>query len=281
MFHQTVSHRDSCHGLLVLATLLALISASAASAEQAGAGDSASRLRVYAYTLKHQPAHEALAFIRPLLSARGTVEVQPGDNTLVIREARPALSRLVGVLAEFDHLPLELRFDISIVRAGPERNVVSPPAPEVEGGPFSEELSEELAARLRELLRYDDYRVLAKAGVTTREGDDVTFAFGQTYSVSFRSGTVMAGQRVKLEDFRIMKQVKNPAVKGRQLEPRELFHATLNLWMGRPFNLVLAQDESRQEALMVAISCRRESGEQDAPQERLLQHHAEGTHRKP
>ncbi len=217
--------------------------------ENAGSG-----IRVYAYTLKHQPAHVALTLIRPLLSLRGTVEVQPGDNTLVIRETRPALGRLTRVLAEFDHPPEELRFDIRIVRAGPRRNVISPP--ELDSGP----LPENLAGRLRELLRYDDYRVLAEAGVTSLEGEDVTYDLGGTYSISFRSGTVMAGQRVKLEDFRIVKQVKNPSNKGRQLKPRELFHATLNLWIGRPFNLVLAQDESRQEALMVAISCRRESG---------------------
>lgn len=211
-------------------------------------------MRVYAYTLKHQPAHEALALIRPLLSARGTVEVQPGDNTLVIRETQPALVRLTRVLAEFDHTPEELRFDIRIVRAGPRRSVVSPPEPD--SGP----LPEDLAGRLRELLRYDDYRVLAEAGVTSHEGENVTYDLGQTYSVSFRSGTVMAGQRVKLEGFRIVKNVQGPSNKGRQLKPRELFHATLNLWLGRPFNLVLAQDASRQEALMVAISCRRESG---------------------
>ena len=42
---------------------------------------------------------------------------------------------------------------------------------------------------------------------------------------------------------------------------QELFHATLNLWIDRPFSLVLAQSESRQEALVVAISARREIDE--------------------
>ncbi len=240
--------------LACAALLVYLGSALPAAAEGTPPAPGASRLQVYAYTLKHQPAHEALALIRPLLTARGTVEVQPGDNTLVIRETRPAIPRLSRLLAEFDHPPEELRFDIRIVRAGPKRSVISPP--ESEG--LGTELSEELAGRLRELLRYDDYRILAEAGVTSREGEEVTYALGQTYSVSFRSGTVMAGQRVKLEGFRILKQVANPTNKGRQLKPRELFHATLNLWIGRPFNLVLAQDASRQEALMVAISCRRE-----------------------
>ncbi len=238
---------------------VALLLAQPVVAQQAAADP---ELKVYAYTLKHQRAHEALAMLRPMLSVRGTVEVQPGGNTLVIRETPAAISLFSRLLRRFDHPPEDLRFDIRIVRAGPKRNGISPPQPEApETEVAGVELPEVLAKRLREYLRYDDYRVLAEAGVTSRGGEEVTYALGESYSVSFRPSAVVAGRRVKLEDFRIVQQVQNPAVKSRQLEPRELFHATLNLWLDRPFNLVLAQDESRQEALMVAISCRRESGE--------------------
>ena len=215
------------------------------------------RIEVYAYTLKHQKADQALALIRPLLTMRGTVEVQPGSNTLVVRETPATITRIARLLAGFDHPPENLRFDIHIVRAGPKRSGISPPLPE--DAKDAIELPEPLASQLRQVLRYDDYRVLAAAGVSSKEGEDVTYSLGQTYSVSFRAGTVMAGRRVKLEGFRILKHT-NRSNKGRQLEPRELFHATLNLWIGRPLSLVLAQDESRQEALMVAISCHRESG---------------------
>ncbi|MEM7351321.1 MAG: secretin N-terminal domain-containing protein [Acidobacteriota bacterium] len=241
------------HALAVLQCFV-LLCFGAASASYADAAPG-SRLQVYAYTLKHQQAHEVLPQIRPLLSARGTVEVQPGGNTLVVRETQPIIDRIARLLDEFDHPPEELRFDIQIVRAGPKRSGISPPQVVEES---VAELPEPLAAQLREYLRYDDYRVLAEAGVQTREGEEVTYALGKTYSVSFKSGTLMSGQRVKLEGFRIVKQVKNPSNKGRQLAPRELFHATLNLWLDRPFNLVLTQDEKRKEALMVAISCRRE-----------------------
>ena len=250
--------------LAALVALLALATAQAVAVPQAGeapAVDESRAMRgVYAYALKHQPAHEALALIRPLLSADGTVEVQPGDNTLVLRDRKPALARILPVLMSFDHPPQDLRFDIRIVRAGPRRQVISPP---LEAAPDSQ-LPEDLVARLRELLRYDDYQVLAKAAMSSREGEEVTYSLGRDYSVSFRPGTVMAGpagQRLKLEEFRIRKQVENPTNKGRRLEPRELFHATLNLWIDRPFSLVLAQDPSRQEALVVAISCRRENDE--------------------
>ena len=185
--------------------------------------------------------------------------MQPGGNTLVIRETPPVVARIKRLLAELDQPPEELRFDIKIVRAGPKRTGVSPVKPGAVGTDW--ELSEATTARLRRHLRYDDYRVLAKAGVTSLQGEDVLYDLGQSYSVSFRSGPILAGRRVKLEGFRIVKKPKTAPNKGRQLEPRELFHATLNLWIDRPFNLVLEHDESRQEALMVAISCRRESAE--------------------
>jgi hypothetical protein len=246
-----------------LAILLALGAAPAIAGPQPE-GQPLGMRGVYAYTLKHQPAHEALAHIRPLLSPEGTVEVQPQGNTLVIRDRKTHIARILPVLRSFDHPPQDLRFDIRIVRAGPSRQVISPPllpAP-ADGG-----LPADLLARLRELLRYDDYQVLASAAMTSREGDDVVYSLGSAYSVSFRPGTVLAGpagQRLKLEDFRIRKQVENPTDKGRRLEPQELFHATLNLWIDRPFSLVLTQDESRREALVVAISCRREPGPSDA-----------------
>ncbi|MCP4659202.1 MAG: hypothetical protein GY856_27650 [bacterium] len=214
-------------------------------------------VRVYAHTLKHQSTGDVLLLVRPYLSARGTVEEQPAAKTLVIRDTPTVVARIIPLLEALDHPPWDLRFDIQVVRAGPKRTLVSPPDSE----PWSSDadLPEELVARLRGLLRYDDYRVLAKAGVTSKEGEEVTYSLGQDYSVSFRLGAVMAGQRLKLEGFRILKKVRNPANKGRWLEPREMFHATLNLWMDRPFTLVLAQGGSGREALMVAITCRRES----------------------
>jgi hypothetical protein len=231
------------------------------------AARSRTRLRVHAHTLSFRSASEALPLVRPFLSPAGTVEEQPGGNTLVIRDTQMVIGRIVPVLERFDQPPEDLRFEIQIVRAGPRRGGISPPQAEE-----SVELSGEIVDRLRQLLRYEDYQVLAEAAVTSTEGQRVTYSLGQSYSVSFRLGSILKGakadsERLRLEDFRILKHVRNPSNKGRQLEPQELFRATLNLWVDRPFNLVLTQDETRQEALMVAISCHREGdgGTLEAP----------------
>ena len=241
-----------CAAALLVGLAFAQPPAAAQSAGEAGEAEQ----QVYAHTLRHQQAHEALILVRPLLTADGSVEVQPGGNTLVIRESPVVLLRVARLLQEFDHPPENLRFEIQIVRAGPQNRGISPPLPEP---PSRGELSKESVERLRKLLRFDEYRVLAEAGLPTREGQEVKYAaLGDDYTVSFRAGPVLAGKRVKLEGFRILKQAPQVSDKGRRLEPRELFHANLNLWLDRPFNLVLEQDASRDEALMVVISCRRE-----------------------
>ena len=219
-------------------------------------------VRVYAHTFDHRPAHEALAEIRPLLSENGTVEVQPGDNTLVVRDTPETIERVEELLTAFDRPPEDLRFDIQIVRAGPS-NGISPPMPP------DNALPTEVVERLRELLRYEQYQVLAQAGVTSSEGQEVTYSLGQSYSVSFRLGAVQVEgegtERLRLEDFRILQNASPNPNKGRRLEPKELFRATLNLWVDRPFNLVLPQSSSGREALMVAISCHRETDDGSDP----------------
>ena len=222
------------------------------------------KLQVYAYTLKHQQADQALAQIQSLLSADGTVEIQPGGNTLVIRDHRANIELVSSVLKRFDDPPENLRFDIRILRAGPRRSVISPPVAGGSGVP------EELLNKLRRYLNFEDYQVLAKAPITSREGGDVTYEMGRAYEVSFRPGTVMTGtkgQRLRLEEFRIQKNAENPTNKGRRLGPEELFNATVNLWIDQPFILILDQDVSRQEALLIAIFCQRESGDESVSQQ--------------
>ncbi len=211
----------------------------------------ASPLQVYAFTLRHQPLSEAASMVRLRLTPRGTVEEQPGGNTLVVRDVPTSIDHIRRLLEAFDVPPEEIRFDIRVVQAGPKRAVISPPTAEAA-------LDEELATRLRGLLRYEDFRVLAQAAVTSRAGELVEYALGADYDVAFRLVSVVEGQRVKLEGFKVLRRPARAVDKSRQLAPQPLFQATLNLWLDKPFTLVLTQDEARKEALMIAISCRRE-----------------------
>lgn len=193
---------------------------------------------VQAYTLEHQPAVEAIGLIHPLLSERGAVELQPGGNTVVIRDTVEIVHRALELLKEFDHPTSPISLEIKIVRAG-----LGSTEPEANRG-----LSPALLARLRELLRYQNYRLLADTRIVVREAEEVAYRLGDDFRVSFRMGTLMADRRIKLHGFQVAHRLGNP-------EPKELIHTNLNLWLSKPMILGLAREEASKEALMVILTC--------------------------
>ena len=199
-------------------------------------------LQLYAYTLRHKPAAEALVLIRPLLSKEGTLELQPRTNTLVVRDTLAALGRIVPALRAYDRPPEDLRVEMMIVRA------YSRPVP---AGP-GRTLPPWLEAKLRSLLRWDYYQVLADSRVDTQEGQGVTHELGGLYGVSFELGTVLHDERVSLSDFKVWRAGGASGTAG---EP--LLEATLNLWLDKPKVLGLANSESSDHALMVVLTCQR------------------------
>lgn len=203
-------------------------------------------LEVYAYTLRHQRASEVLALLYPLLSPRGTIEVQPADNTVVVRDTPASIARIVPLLRRFDHPARALRVEIRIVRA--LRVTVSPPIQR-------SDLPEDVTRRLRALLPYDIYETKARAVLSVTEGQPVAYSLGQEYEVRFRLGTLLEDRRAKLSDFQIhrMAERRNEKPVG-----SKLIHTNLNLWLDRPVNLALAKDEASPEALLVMVTLRRD-----------------------
>ena len=208
-------------------------------------------LRVYAYPLEHQPASEALALVRPLLSARGTVELQPGGNTIVLRDSLAALTRIVPQLRALDHPPQSLRLDVKVVQAfvGPATAGGYSPVPMHQGV-----LSPALTRQLRGLLRYDTFIQLAGARLDVREGENVLYELGTDFAVGFKLGTLMADKRIKLHGFRIARR----ATTGPFAKPeRQLVGTSLHLWVDQTQVLGLAKDEDAGHALLVVVSCSR------------------------
>jgi hypothetical protein len=234
-----LSSRDSARLLAVL--LLLLVTGGEARGQGVLRGGRMDDVLVlHAYTLKHQRASDALPLVHPLLSERGTVELQPSDNTLVIRDSAGALSRILPVLRSFDHAPRALRAEIMIVRAS--RSAVSPPM-------NHSDLPEELTRRLRKILLYDNYDLEAQAQLQPIEGESVTYEIGEGYQVSFRLGTVLPDHRVRLADFEVGRHLPRRAA-------QEFLHTNLNLWLDQTMSLGLAKSEESREALMVVLTIR-------------------------
>lgn len=219
----------------LLAVSLSAVSLAPALVAQRG-GQSRAELVLHAYTLKHQPASDAIALVHPLLSPRGTVELQPGGNTLVLRDIPAALGRILPVLRDFDHPPRPLDLEIYVVRAS--RVAMSPPV-------SHSDLPPELTQRLRDLLPYEIYEKVAQAQLATLEGQSVAYDLGQDYRVSFRVGTMLGDRRVKLSEF-LIRRTRGKA--------KPLLYTNLNLWLERTMSLGLAKSEDSREVLMVVLT---------------------------
>jgi hypothetical protein len=232
--------RESARLLLIL--MLPLLAGEAAWGQTAPRVEDV--LVLHAYMLKHQRASDALPLVHPLLSERGTVELQPAENTLVIRDSPGALARILPVLRSFDHAPRTLRVEIMIVRAS--RSAVSPPM-------NHSDLPDDLTRRLRKILLYDNYDLEAQAQLQPVEGESLTYEIGEGYVVAFRLGTVLPDRRVRLSDFEIGRRLPRRA-------PQEMLHTNLNLWLDQTMSLGLAKSEGSREALMVVLTIRDEGG---------------------
>lgn len=218
---------------LLMAALLPVVTAA-----QAGK----SQVELYAYTLKHQRATEALSVVQPLLSSQGTLELRPKDNTLVIRDTLGALGRIVPALKEFDHPPRELTIEVTIVEA--TRASFSPLVHEPG-------LAPELAKRLKLMLPYSTYRVLAATTLHTLEGEEVTYELADGFGVSFRPGTVRSAagrgvEQVKLSGFQVTRWVESAE--------RRLLSTTMSLRLDQPTALTLAPSEGSNTALVVVLT---------------------------
>ena len=224
---------------LVALACWCVLAANVAAAQVSG-GEPQSDLVVEAMTLRYRSAAQAIELVHPLLSGRGTVELQPGGNTLVLRDVQQAIDRIVPLLREFD-LPANLvTVRVQIVSAGSA----------VEGAQATPRLPAAMISRLQGLLRYEHYSLLAMTEFAVREGLEAAYELSNEYRVDFRLGRLLEDRRISLEGFKISRRTD-----GGELSP--LIHTNLNLNLGRPTILGLANSESSDRALMVIVECQR------------------------
>ena len=224
--------------LLVLLVLLAPAAGAPLAAQSGQQGARTDTLYVHAYTLKHQKAAEAFMLIHPLLSPRGTVELQPGGNTLVVRDTLAGLARVVPVLRNFDRAARPLRMEVYVVQASRNQpaRASAPPAPPAD-----------LVRRLKAILPYQVFALVAQAQVSGLEGQPVTYEIGGGFEVSFRPGMVAPNRSLRLNDFRVLRRKQ-------QWEFQTLLHTHLNLTLDQTVALTLAKSEASPDALMVVLT---------------------------
>jgi hypothetical protein len=217
-------------------TLLALLLVS--SSAFADAGEVGRNLTLKTFQFRNKQAEKAAAVIKPLMSAEGSMNIQPSANSLIVTDLPENMKKITAALAQFDQPAQAFHLTVRLVSA--RRGT----AAEAHVGPDLSDVSPKLA-----LLRYNVLESLGTAEVAGKEGDPGQVDLG-AHRADFHIGEYdPASDSLKVGDFRLSRR------DGDQLTP--LMKTTLNLKLGQTVIIGVTKEAQSQRALMIVVTAKR------------------------
>ncbi len=210
------------------------------AAANAGAaeGGSHANLAVKTFQFKHKDADRAAAVVKPLMSAEGSISIQPSTNSVVITDRPENVKAIAAALDQFDTPPQAFKLSVRLIVAS-RTEAAAPRTPD-----DLKDIAPNLA-----MLRFNTLESLGSANIETSEGQSGLVDFS-AYHADFKLGEYdPASDSVQLVDFRVSK------LQDDQLTPI-LKKATMNLKLGQTV-IVGAGRPDGSRALMVILAARR------------------------
>ena len=219
----------------IAVVLMALLLVSAtAFADAAEPGKS---LSVRTFQFKHKQADKAAAMIKSLLSASGSMSIQPATNSLVVTDDPENLKEITAALTKFDAAPQPFRLTVRLISA----------ARGGKGSPLPDEVRD-IESKLT-MMGYNSVDIIGSAGVEGKEGQPGLVDLS-SYRADFKFGEFdPASDTIALSDFQLSRLV------GDQLTP--MMKTTLNLKLGQTIVMGITRDANSKRALMMVLSARR------------------------
>jgi len=229
--------------LLMISMTLALCGAALAETvgEPAAATDAKAGLSVRSFTFKFKQADKAAAAIKPLLSAEGSMSIQPSSNALVVTDHAENMKAVAKMIGDFDKEPQSFRLYVRIVGAS-----------RVEGAAKIPDDLKDVARKLS-MLPYNTYESVGEATVQGKEGDPGLIDMTTGYRAGFHFGEYdPASDSIAVKDLQISK------LTGTQKDQlTSLLKTSLNLTIGQTYILGASKAPQSQRALMIVLVARR------------------------
>jgi hypothetical protein len=221
--------------ILTLMMALFLVTALGAESVFADAADVGKTLTSKTFVFKHKQADKAANVIKGILSAEGSMSIQPAANSLVVTDLPENMKKIAAAIAAFDAPAQALQLSIRLVSASRGAvNKVDPAAADV-------------ASKLA--LRYNVLESIGAAQASGREGEPGVVTI-DGYRADFRFGAYdPAADSVQVVDFKLFR------AEGDQLAP--LLKTTLNLKIGQTVIIGAAKQPQSQRALMIVVTAQR------------------------
>ncbi len=229
--------------LLMISMTLALCVAALAEpvGEPAAATDAKPALSVRSFTFKFKQADKAAVAIKPLLSADGSMSIQPASNALVVTDHAENMKAVAKMIGDFDKEPQSFRLYVRIVGAS-----------RVEGAAKVPDDLKDVARKLA-MLPYNTYEGVGEATVQGREGDPGLIDMPSGYRAGFHFGEYdPASDSIAVKDLQISR------LTGAQKDQlTSLLKTSLNLTIGQTYILGASKAPQSQRALMIVLVARR------------------------
>jgi type II/III secretion system protein len=219
--------------------LVALLVAASAMQAEPPAPEAAKALTVRTFTFKYKDAERATGVIKPLLSAEGTISIQPGTKSVVITDRAENLRLVAKAIADFDLPPQTFRLSVRLVSA----TRVAPEAAKV-----GEELRD-VAPKLA-MLRYNYLESAGQAEFEGKEGDPGIVEMPTGYRADFKFGEYdSASDSIRVGDFHLARLQKDQLA--------SLLKTSLNLRLGQTYVVAATRAPESQRALMIVLVAHR------------------------
>jgi hypothetical protein len=193
-------------------------------------------LTVRTFTFKHKDADKAAAAIKSLLSAEGSMSIQPSTNALVVTDHPENMKAIAKTLGDFDAAAQPFRLSVRIVSAA--RGAARVPD-------SLKDIKDYLA-----VLPYQSFDKEGEADVQGKEGAPGMIDMPSGYRAEFKFGDYdPASDSIKINDLHISKMQKDQLT--------SLLTTSLNLRLGQTYVLGAARTPDSKRALMIVLVARR------------------------
>jgi hypothetical protein len=199
---------------------------------------------VRVFTLRYRKAEEAFLVVRPLLSPRGSLVLQPALNALTVRDVGRTVELAGRAVESFDVPPKAFAVSVALLRAttsSSQREVPTPVAEQLRG----------VGARLRKLFSFTDYTPLDEVVLQGLEGEPVSWNLSGNYRIDFLLEAGNGDEVVRLRNL-VLARVRRDE-KGRETV-RDVARTSINLKMREPFVLGVGREEGGTAAIFLVLS---------------------------
>jgi len=223
----------------VMFLMVALLVAASAMQAEPPAPEAAKALTVRTFTFRYKDADKAAGVIKPLLSAEGTMSIQPGTKSLVVTDRAENFKALAKAIADFDVPPQSFRLSVRLVSAARMAGDVPKPADELR----------DVAPKLA-MLRYNSLESAGQAEFEGKEGDPGILEMASGFRADFKFGEYdLASDSIKVSDFHLSRLQKDQLT--------SLLKTSLNLRLGQTYIVGATRAPESQRALMIVLVAHR------------------------